>query len=947
METRDQVNPFPGLRPFEPDEDYLFFGRERETDELRRRLRTTRFLSVIGSSGSGKSSLVRSGLIPSLHSGFMANAGSSWRVAIVHPGEDAIGNLVVGLDSREVLGTNEDLAGTHRAMLEATLRGSSLGLAEAIRNARLPEADNVLIVMDQFEELFRFKRSKLTRNSSDEAVACVKLLLEASQQREVPVYVVLTMRSEFIGDCMAFPGLPDAMNQGQHLIPRMSRDELHTAITGPVTLSGAAIAPRLVTRLLNEVGDERDSLPVLQHALRRTWDDWHENHSDGEPMDLRHYEAIGTMKEALSRHADEAFHELNSGREKEIAEKLFKTITEIDDNGRGVRRPAPLQEITSISGASEAEVISVIDRFRTPGRTFLAPPSRETLHSGSIIDLSHESLMRLWTRLIAWTKEETRSAEIYRRLSRSAEQHEKGEASLWRNPELQIGVRWRRESRPTALWAQRYDKGFQRAMRFLDKSRRAHLLRRLSMAAMVLLLIGFLTWKVYDQQREILDLRTTVSQEQEEKLKEEKAVKELQAKNQNLKGEIDQLTEARKILNEKIQAVRDTNKALELRIDALDRENASLNANLAKMERDYDSLLSKLGTMRNDSYRLTRNADTVAMENARLREELKFLSDANRELWRKALALGHSLKQILFPAAQAKMMPSKDGWGMVVPAGRTIPLDIIDIYGLGHEIEELQRQLEKLREERSRLENEARWLRRDNELLEKQSVALRQENQRLEQIRKDLEARTRELQQIVNDAEKENRRLKEETSRQAERNRGVEQEIESQQKKNSELGSKIDQELRTMAALRWEIDSKRKENKELTDFALTQVNRLIESAINPQRAPQLASLLAVLAYRFAPFDPDDPARPSIYNALWTALNRLDEKAARELISSPATGRSNKLWTTRSDLIVQKICQRVTHGLSEAEWHQFLPLNAPYTPESSQPCSENGSEKANP
>lgn len=946
METRDQVNPFPGLRPFEPDEDYLFFGRELETDELRRRLRTTRFLSVTGSSGSGKSSLVRSGLIPSLHSGFMAKAGSSWRVAIVHPGEDAIGNLAAGLDSPDVLGTNEDLAGTHRAMLEATLRSSSLGLAEAIRNARLPEADNVLVVVDQFEELFRFKRSKSTPNSSGEAVAFVKLLLEASQQRQVPVYIVLTMRSEFIGDCMAFPGLPDAINRGQYLIPGMTRDELRTAITGPVEVSGATIAPRLVMRLLNEVGDERDSLPVLQHALMRTWHYWHENHSAGEPMDLSHYEAIGTMKEALSRHADEAFNELKSGREKEIAETLFKTITGNDDNGRGVRRPARLEKIRSICGASEAQVISVIDRFRTPGRTFLTPASREPLGSESIIDLSHESLMRLWTRLIAWTEEETRSAEIFRRLSRSAEQHEKGEVSLWRNPELQIGLRWRKESRPTAPWAERYDEGFQRAMRFLDKSRRAHLLRRLSMAAIVVLVIGFLAWRVYEQQREIRDLRTAVAQVQEQKTKEEQAVKELRTKNQNLMAEVDQLTEGRKILNEKIQALRDANKALELRIAALDQENDSLAANLEKMRRNYEGLLSRLQTMRNESYRLTRNVDTVSMENARLREESKSLSEVNRELWKKALALGHSPKKISGPVAMAQMMPSRGDGGMVVPAGRTIPPDILGISGLSDEIEELQRQLEKLREERSRLENEARWLRSENELLEKQSAVLRQENQRLEQIRKDLEARSRELQQIVSEAEQENQRLKEETSQQAERNRGVEQEIESQQKKNSELGSKIDQELRTMAALRWEIDSRRKENKELTDFVSTQVDRLIESAGNQQRAPELAALLAVLAYRFAPFDPDDPAQPSIYNALWSALNRLDEKAARELISA-AGDRATKLWTTRSDLIAQKICQSVSRGLSEIEWHQFLPANAPYTPESSQPCSEKRSEKGNP
>ena len=98
------LNPFPGLRPFEPDEDYLFFGRERQTDELLRKLRTTRFLSILGRSGSGKSSLVRSGLIPALFGGAMTRAGSAWRVAIMRPGEDPLGNLAAALINHDVLG---------------------------------------------------------------------------------------------------------------------------------------------------------------------------------------------------------------------------------------------------------------------------------------------------------------------------------------------------------------------------------------------------------------------------------------------------------------------------------------------------------------------------------------------------------------------------------------------------------------------------------------------------------------------------------------------------------------------------------------------------------------------------------------------------------------------------------------------------------------------------
>src|SRR5215472_3968376 len=465
-----RFNPFPGLRPFEPDEDHLFFGREKEIDELLRRLRSSRFLSVVGTSGSGKSSLVHSGLIPSLHSGFMVKAGSNWRVATFRPGEDPIGHLAEALNTRDVLGTTGELASTNRVLLEATLRRSTLGLVSAVRQAGSPARDNLLVVVDQFEELFRFRRSRHLENSRDEAAAFVKLLLEAAQQEEVPIFVVVTMRSDFIGDCMEFSGLPEAVNSGQYLVPRMTRDELRSAITGPVAVGGGAIAPRLVLRLLNDVGTNHDQLPVLQHALMRTWDYW-QNHAYGnEPIDVEDYVAVGTIRNALSAHAEEAYQEAGSESSRKIVERMFKSLTDTFSDPRGLRRPTSVQEVVAICDASESEVIEVIEIFRRPGRTFLMPPPKVHLDSLSIIDLSHESLMRCWTRLVTWAEEERLSATRYVRLSQAASWFEEGTAGLWRNPELEIGLRWKRENSPTQAWADRYNSQFASAMGFLNRS---------------------------------------------------------------------------------------------------------------------------------------------------------------------------------------------------------------------------------------------------------------------------------------------------------------------------------------------------------------------------------------------------------------------------------------------------------------------------------------------
>src|SRR5256714_616191 len=471
MSNERFTNPFPGLRPFESSEDHLFFGRDGQSDELLRRLRRSRFLAVLGTSGSGKSSLVRAGMLPSLFGGLMTQAGSGWRVALFRPGHDPVGHLASALANPQVFGTPAEEVALQKTIIEATLRRSALGLIEATKQARIPANENLLIVVDQFEEIFRFRRMSKRDGSEDEAAAFIKLLLEAQRQTSLPVYIVITMRSDFLGDCAQFRDLPEAINDGQYLIPRMTRDQRREAITGPVAVGGGEISPRLVNRLLNDVGDDPDHLPILQHALMRTWEVWARDRRNGEPIDLDHYEAAGTMAEALSRHADEAYDELPDERSRALAERVFKSLTEKGPDNREIRRPTRISEICAIAAASAAEVIAVIEPFRRAGRSFLMPPATTALTEDSLIDISHESLIRGWERLREWVNEEARSANIYRRIAETALLHREGHAGLWHDPDLALALRWREENRPNAVWAQHYHPEFEAAMKFVDDSK--------------------------------------------------------------------------------------------------------------------------------------------------------------------------------------------------------------------------------------------------------------------------------------------------------------------------------------------------------------------------------------------------------------------------------------------------------------------------------------------
>ncbi len=471
---------FPGLRPFAEDEAHLFFGRENQVDAMVDKLAATHFLTVVGASGSGKSSLVNCGLRPALHRGFMATAGTAWRVAQFRPGGDPIGAMSRALAREGVLFTNYTSRGLSLDQLvNATLRMSSRGLIDIYQQAYPKGNVNLLVVADQFEELFRFKRLRSSKDESSiaaESLEFVNLLLQIREEVGVPVYVAITMRSDFLGDCSQFPGLPEAINAGQYLVPRLARDERREAVKEPIAVGRAMISPVLLTRLVNDVGDDPDQLSILQHALNRTWAAWTHG-GRGTPLELAHYENIGTMTRALDLHAEKAFGELRTDRQRTICEKVFKALTDTGTDARGVRRPTKLATLCEVAEAEHDEIVAVLNVFRKPSRAFVMPPLSEhenALSPDDVIDISHESLMRVWKRLNRWANEEAVSAQLFRRLAEAARLRDLGEGGeLWRDEDLQPALTWRRENQPNPAWGERYHSGFDAAMAFLDESAKA------------------------------------------------------------------------------------------------------------------------------------------------------------------------------------------------------------------------------------------------------------------------------------------------------------------------------------------------------------------------------------------------------------------------------------------------------------------------------------------
>jgi WD40 repeat protein/energy-coupling factor transporter ATP-binding protein EcfA2 len=540
LERRPMFNPFPGLRPFTIQESHLFFGREGQSEEVLYKLSQNKFVAVLGASGSGKSSLMYCGLLPILYGGFITNAGSRWRIITTRPGTNPIDNLATALAKSESQTEEGESFDFLLNVNKTVLRSSSLGLVEAVRQLKTPQYENMLIMVDQFEELFRFKRMH-SEYSVNETEAFVKLLVEAQAQSTIPIYIILTMRSDFIGDCSNFQDLTSLINESHFLIPQMTRDDFRDAIIGPVAVGGGEIDPNLVQQLLNDVGDNPDQLPILQHAMMRTWDFWIRNTKGNRPISFADYEAIGKMERALSDHANEAFDEL-SLEGKRICKSMFKSLTERGGDNRGIRRPTAVTEVADICRADLEEVFSVVEKFRKEGRSFVTPPFEVDLQENSIIDISHESLMRIWDKLKLWVDEEASAVQMYTRLCEAAELYQQGKTGLWRPPDLQLALNWRDKQEPTLTWAKRYNTAFERAMVYLSTSEREFLieeenkirlqkrqLRRSKVFALVLgtaaiLSLGFMLYSVVLRQE--AERAKITAEEQTEEAQKQKEIAE-------------------------------------------------------------------------------------------------------------------------------------------------------------------------------------------------------------------------------------------------------------------------------------------------------------------------------------------------------------------------------------------------------------------------------------
>jgi WD40 repeat protein/class 3 adenylate cyclase/two-component SAPR family response regulator len=409
--------PFKGLQYFDETDCDLFFGRETLTAKLVERLRDSQFLSVvIGASGSGKSSLVRAGLVPALK-----KDGAAWQIHVITPTAHPLVSLATEL-------TRQSESVTAAATLPDDLSGDPRSLALFL--ARRDSRRRSLLVVDQFEELFTLCRDEFERVAFiDNLLTAVSPSIAGTGGEAGCVRLVLTLRADFYAHLAQYPELRDLVAKQQEYIGPMTTEELRRAIEEPARRGHWEFEPGLVDLILRDVGDEPGALPLLSHALLETW-----NRRAGHSLTLKGYADAGGVHGAIAHTAERVYQDLSS-EEQAIARDIFLRLTELGEGTEDTRRRASFEELMSTSENVE-RIRDILNKLADARLITLGEMTAE---------VAHEALIRAWPTLRDWLNQDREGLRLHRHLTEAAYEWEllgRDPGALYRGAHLSQAREW-------------------------------------------------------------------------------------------------------------------------------------------------------------------------------------------------------------------------------------------------------------------------------------------------------------------------------------------------------------------------------------------------------------------------------------------------------------------------------------------------------------------------
>jgi len=423
-------NPYKGLDAFQTEDAHLFFGREAFTNQILEQIQdhgsAQRFMAVVGPSGSGKSSIVRAGLIPALRSNRLPNS-KDWAIVTMFPSVNPFFELETALHG---------IAQRQQPDVLKMLQRDARGLAR-VSSLILPEDQPLLIIIDQFEELFTLvERPEIAQQFMD-------LIYAAVTDPRSMVRVIITLRADFLDRPLMYPDFSWLIQKQHVLVVPLNPEEMERAILLPAQQANVTIESAVIAKIVAEAHEQPGALPLLQFTLTELFDN-----RVGNTIDLRTYDEIGGLLQTLAAQADKVLASLESEHQHVVRQLMLRLIT-LGEGTEDVRRRVPMSELRSMHVSSAA--LDYVIQFLTANRllTVDMDPSTRT----PTVEVAHEALIREWAALRQWLDESRGDVRMQRLLSIAAgewNRHERDVSYLMRGGRLAQFHTWQ-ESTTLAL----------------------------------------------------------------------------------------------------------------------------------------------------------------------------------------------------------------------------------------------------------------------------------------------------------------------------------------------------------------------------------------------------------------------------------------------------------------------------------------------------------------
>ena len=653
----EQKIPFAGSRSFYESEQASFYGRIKQVDDVLLLLHKHKFIALTGQIGSGKSSFLQSGLIPALRKGHNGLAGKEWVICKTRLGLAPIKNLAYALSENNLLNPSVKSTPEQRLWIEKNLNEGISGLESIYRRSEIFGKKNLIIIIDQFEDLFlhnnRFNNAAVLNEETNQYINAIT---GANFAEDIAVYVVIALGAENIIDISPYRRLQDLLNQGQYLLPRINGVDVKRLIVNPLSGTNLSISPESMDSLLAQFGSDMRLLPNLQFLMFKIWTNF-QHSANGEmviqPEDLAE---AGNLQYCFAVHLENHYDSLDT-RQKLVFEKLFKSMLSEDSLGK-LTQPQTLTHLSSICDASIDEISLLLNDLFEGERKFLdiLPPdvsllhgnSTKIYHRNSLIFLKNENIFIHWDRFRTWLGEEKESRDIYKSLITDQLRYDEGKTSLLRPPDLDFLWQWYQQKQPSKIWGEYLVPGYQNAIDYLTLSHstyknemvlkenarkneikriRRNMLIGVILAFVILTVVSALYLKAVKERKEAERAKAKLDKDQKRIFKlnlsleatkdsltgtiaqKEKYVRQLLSNEETIKNQNDDLKRKSSLLVKSESTIKDQNQSLITRIKETEiaksnAENANKNeiiaTNKAKDREKFSNIKNDLFTLNNE-----------------------------------------------------------------------------------------------------------------------------------------------------------------------------------------------------------------------------------------------------------------------------------------------------------------------------------------------------------